>query len=609
LHSFPAFKTRFAHDGGFVFIDWIFSKTVRPRFFGFALTAVFLLVASVVHAQSVTADFSWRNGATATVPSGLFSVGGIGSRLNDSNAINTLTTAGINETRYWINLDQIYSSSTPDFWYLDRDLRLMQNTGVHPLGVINGTPTSLGGWNPCSPPSDNWRWGQMAASVVAHVNQTFPGLMRDYEIWNEPELPTSLCVSDDTARLNTYLAMFASAGSAMHAQAQKDGRPIRIGGPDISRVKALASVWIPALLNNSSSAPYVDFVSFHLYLTGDTDIWNGMDWSRLYAVTQSTTGGMAYYYKLIEPLVRAGHQPNAWSTPIYISEFNDNWAFAVDCCRNDPTYGPLWNSLVITDLLNVVYSGAKNVPSQLSYFNASGNYFCLLGQWNWAMDCNPSSLDPYPQFYAYKLFASSQYLDLQRGGHMAAWVSPASTTSGLSATAFYTTSADSVVVVNPGSTWYNTVTVFLKNPGLTSTSGTVYTLNSSNGQISSQWVALTPVTGGYTAKVVVPSYSTVALSVKGGSGTPTSGTAPKAVLTMTPQSGSFGVVMTADATQSTGGGSSIVARTIDFGDGSYMSWWPTVAHKYATRGTFNVTLTIKNQSGQTSTASQVVTVW
>jgi hypothetical protein len=559
----------------------------------------------------VTADFSWRNGATATVPSGLFSVGGTASSLTDTNAISTLTSAGLNQSRFWINLDQIYANSSPNFWYVDRTLRTMQNTGVHPLAVINGTPTSLGGWNPCSPPSDNWRWGQMAASVVAHVNQTFPGLLRDYEIWNEPELPTSLCVSDDTARLNTYLAMFASAASAMHTQAQNDGQPIRVGGPDISRVRALGPVWVPALLSNPSTAPYVDFVSFHLYITGQSDIWNGMDWSKLYGITQSSDGGMAHYYNMIEALVRNGQQPNAWSTPIYISEFNDNWAFEVDCCRNDQSYGPLWNSLVITDLLNTVYSGARAVPSQLSYFNAVGNYFCILGQWNWSMDCNPASLDPYPQFYAYKLFASSQYLDLQRGGHMAAWVSPASTTWGLSATAFYTSGADSVVVVNPTSTWYNTVSVFLKNPGLTSTSGTVYTLNSGNGQISNQWVALTPVTGGYTAQVAVPSYSTVAVSVKGSSsGTPPpSGTTPKAVLTVSPQSGSLGVVMTADASQSQGGGSRIVGLTIDWGDGSWLSGYPVVGHIYATRGSFKIIVTIKNQSGQMSTASQVVTVW
>jgi hypothetical protein len=595
---------------------FIFAKTVRPRLFGLALTAASLCAASAIQAQTVSADFGGRNGATPAVPSGIFSVGGVGSSLKDSNAISALTTAGLNETRYWIRLDQVYASSTPNFSAVDRDLRVMQNTGVHPLAVIHGTPSSLGG-SRCAPPSDTWRWGQMAASVVAHVNQAFPGLLRDYEIWNEPELANSLCVSDDTARLNTYISIFGAAGAAMHAQAQKDGQPIRIGGPDISRVYNLATVWIPALLNNPSSAPYVDFVSFHLYLTGQSNISNGMNWSQLYTITQATKGGMAYYYKEIEPLVRAGQQPNAASTPIYISEFNDNWAFAVDCCRNDPTYAPLWNSLVITDLLNVVYSGAKTVPSQLSYFNATGNYFCILGQWDSSMDCNPASMDPYPQFYAYKLFASTQYLDLQRGGHMAASVSPASTTSGLSATAFYTSGADSVVVVNPTSTSYNTANVVLKNPGLSSGTATVYTLDRGNGQISTDSVALTAVTGGYSAQVAVPAYSTVALSLKGTGSSPTTPTpptppaptgGPTAVLSVTPNTATHPAVVTVDSSQSTGGGSSIVGRTINFGDGSWLSWWPTATHRYATPGSYKVNVIIKNKSGQVSIASTVLTV-
>jgi hypothetical protein len=601
-----------------VFIDSIFAKPIRPRIFGLALTVAFLGAASAAQAQTVSADFGGRSGTTPAVPSGLLSVGGIGSRLTDSNAIGALTAAGLNESRFWINLDQIYKSSTPNFWSLDQTLRTMQNTGVHPLAVIDGTPSSIGGSTSCAPPSDTWRWGQMAASVVAHVNQTFPGLLRDYEIWNEPELSNSLCVADDTARLNTYISMFASAASAMHAQAQKDGQPIRTGGPVISRVKVLGPVWIPALLSNPSTAPYVDFVSFHIYLTGLSDIQNGMTWSKLYATTQSTTTGMAYYYKLLEPLVRNGHQPNAASTPIYISEFNDNWAFAVDCCRNDRTYGPLWNSLVITDLLNTVYSGAKAVPSQLSYFNATGNYFCILGQWNAAMDCNPATTDPYPQFYAYKLFASSQYLDLQKGGHMAASVSPASTTSGLGATAFYTSGADSVVVINPTSTSYDAVNVAVKNPGLTSATGTVYVLDSANGQISTQSAALTAVTGGYSAQVAVPAYSTVALSVKGtGGGTPTTPTptpapvptgGPTAVLNVTPTTGTHPVVVSVDSSRSTGGGSAIVGRTINFGDGSWLSWWPTATHTYSRAGSYKVSVTIKNKSGQISTASTVVTV-
>ena len=228
------------------------------------------------------------------------------------------------------------------------------------------------------------QWGEMAASVVAHVDQKFPGLLQDYEIWNEAELPTSLCISDYDIRLNTYVSMFAAAASAMYAQAKADGQTIRTGGPTIVELN-IAPYWLPELLNNPSTAPYVDFVSFHLYISGQNDINDGMDWPQLYAFTQSSTRGVAYYYQMIESLVRAGQQPNPESTPIYITEFNTNWAFAVDCCRNHPTYGPLWNSLAITDFLNVVYTGATAVPSRVVYFNSAGNYsaFWASGMQTW----------------------------------------------------------------------------------------------------------------------------------------------------------------------------------------------------------------------------------
>jgi hypothetical protein len=413
----------------------------------------------------------------------------------------------------------------------------------------------------------------MAASVVAYADQKYPGVLQDYEIWNEPELTGSLCISDDTTRLNTYVSMFASAASAMHAQATADGETIHTGGPVISQISR-APVWIPALLNNDSTAPYVDFVSFHLYPTGQVNIDAGMTWSDLYSITQSNTRGLAYVYKSIEPLVRAGHQPSPSSTPIYVSEYNDNWAHSGDCCRSNPTYSPLWNSLAITDFLNVVYSGASTVPSRLVYFNIMGKYFCMLGEWNANMDCSPLLKEPYPQFFAYALFASPDYLDLQAGGHMAVSVSPASTTSGLGATAFYTDTADSVVIINPTSTTYSAVNISLKNSGLPSATGEVYLLNSSHGRISSQSVALQSIAGGYSAEVEVPYYSTVALSVKG------KGSPPKAMLTVTPQSGTHPLVVNIDSSQSQGGGSYIIGRTIDFGDGKWLNSTPTTSYTY-----------------------------
>jgi hypothetical protein len=231
------------------------------------------------------------------------------------------------------------------------------------------------------------------------------------------------------------------------------------------------------------------------------------------------------------------------------------------------------------------------------------------------MDCNSSQLTPYPQFYALDLFASPQYLNLQAGGNMAASVSPASTTSGLSATAFYTNTGDNVVIVNPTSTDYGSLNVSLANPGLSATSGTQYVLNSSSPTISSQSVDLTSTSQGYSALVAVPAYSTVAVSVASGSSSQTgggssggsgssSGGSLRALISVTPQSGSLQVYV--DTSQSQGSG--IVGRTIYFGDGTWASWQTTTYHTYAKAGTYSVVVVIKNQSGQTSSAQAKVTV-
>jgi len=583
-------------------------RRVLSRFAWLPLVPAMLFGSAASQAQTVTANFANRSGSTPAIPSGLLGVGGTGSTVTAQGPVSTITSAGLNQTRFWILLQQVYATSTPNFGVLDSQMKVMSAAGLHPIAVIVNTPPSLGS-STCSAPSDVNKWGQMAASVVAHLDQNFPGVVQDYEIWNEPELSTSLCVTDATARLNTYVSMFQSAASAMHAQAKADGQTIRTGGPVISQMSQ-ASTWLPALLNNSSTAPYVDFVSFHLYITGQTDINNGMTWPGLYSVTQSSTQGLIHYYKLIEPLVRAGKQPNAASTPIYLSEYNSNWAYAVDHLRNDPTYGPLWNSLAITDFLNVVYNGTTAVPSKLNYFNSVGSYFCLLGQWDADMDCNTSRTDPYPQYYAFHLFASPNYLNLQAGGHMAASVTPASTTSGLSATAFYNDAADNVVIVNPTSTSYKAVTVTLANPGMTSVTGTSYLLNSSNSQISTESTALTPVSGGYTATIAVPAYSTVAVSMTGRTAPAPapSPVAPTPVLNVTPKSGTHPLVASIDASASQNGGSPITGETIAFGDGTWVNMTPTTTHTYTKTGSYTVKLTLKNQAGLTATASSVVTV-
>ena len=96
---------------------------------------------------------------------------------------------------------------------------------------------------------------------------------------------------------------------------------------------------------------------------------------------------------------------------------------------------------------------------------------------------------------------------------MATSVSSANTTSGLLATAFFTTAKDAIVVINPTGTNYSAVQVVARNPGIASAKGTSYLLNASNPKITSKSITLGSISGGYSATVAVPAYSVVAVSV------------------------------------------------------------------------------------------------
>jgi hypothetical protein len=444
-------------------------------------------------AQTVTADFASRSGGT-TIPAGFVAVGGMNNLA--AAPLSLMVNAGLDRTRMFLSLDTIYKTGTANFASADTLLARMQTAGVRGLGVLVGTPPSLG-VTYCTPP-DPAKWTALAVAVVTHIDAKFPGVLDRYEVWNEPDSTASMCPATGVDALSSYLGIYAAAAPAIRALGHK------VGGPTLA-IPSRNTGWITSLVTNPATAPYVDFVSYHVYLTGQTDITNGMTWTQLYGYTQAANSGLAHYYTLVAPLVRAGKQPDAATTPIYLTEYNDNWAFAVDCCRNDPTYGPLWNALAIVDHLNAGYT-AKSVPSQLVYFNStSSKYFCVLGLVDTAMDCAAGS-DPYPQFYALKLFAGT--LGLHDGGNLAGSVSA----TGVVATAFYTKDADTVVLINPTSPAV-TVTLTLNHPGFVSAAATSYLL--AGGSITSAPLVLQSSGSNYTAQVSLPAYSTLAISVTG----------------------------------------------------------------------------------------------
>jgi hypothetical protein len=496
--------------------------------------------ATVTVTNGVVADFGNRTASTFAIPAEM--IGNNLTNLTDPNGMALLYDAGMVHTRVYSNIQNIFSSKTKADWTkIDPIITKLQTSlqttspplppsaQIHPMLQITFTPSFLVPVvSGCTqsykmPPTDYVSYANIAAQIVQHMDQTFPGFVVDYEIWNEPDLGT-FCVNPNTdaQRRSVYLSLYAAVAPAMKAQAAADGQTIRIGGP--TTVTTAYLNWIPALLSTANTAPYVDFVSYHQYPTGSSQIQAGMTWDTphgpqtLYSITQGTSGGFGAWFTSVAKLVHAGSQPNAASTPIYVSEFNDGSSFMQDCCRNDPTYSPVLNGLMIIDYLNTVYSGSGAVPGKLFYYSASAfPYFCMVGVWDSQMTCqypSGSTPVPYPSYHPYNLVSSPNYLGLQSGGNMAVSVTPGTTQSGLAATAFYAGSKDAILIVNPTSTSYSGVNVAFNNAGISNAQGTYYLIEGQNNIIVTVPVTLTTTSSGYNASVDIPPYSVIAVAIQ-----------------------------------------------------------------------------------------------
>jgi hypothetical protein len=478
-----------------------------------------LIVVGLLHAPTaptVTADFHNRSGG-ANIPALYFGVGAVGSTMSNSEAIRNITTIRLLGNRLFAQVNEIYpnDANTP-IWngataWIDDKLERSTRDGLSPIIVLQGTPKYLGA-KPCSMPSDLAAWGKLAANVAAHFEAKHPGL--NYEIWNEPDAEASFCPNPSVANngqvenRDKYIQLYATVAPLVKKAAPTG----KVGGPTLAAPGPNSDSWFPAFLSGSA-APYVDFVSFHLYLTGQWDLDQGMDWNYLYNITQSPTLGISYYYRKVEGYVRKGSQPNAAQTPIYLSEFNANWAFKTNCCQNDIVYGPLWNAVAMTAFWNTVNDGAAQLPSRLVYYSAANSaaHFCLMGKSG--TDCEFPGSDTagsrFPTFAFYELLTSPSYLNLNNG--MTVLPRPTAP-EGLLATEFYSATADTVFLVNPTDKDYAVVTVKMTNSGLQNMSATQYSLSRGTLFKQPQVIALddknTP-----TLTAAVPAYSTVALSL------------------------------------------------------------------------------------------------
>jgi Glycosyl hydrolases family 39 len=505
-------------------------------------------VAITSHASSsaaITVDFSSRQNHAHPIGNAFLGVNGYDKIKYNNQLISELGTTHVKLVRVSVDIPGTFPTaasvnpSQQNWADFDRSMTVIQAQGLQPILTLEFSPSWLEPKTNSCPGLDpthvyptliqngtdvgTKEWGIVAAQVVAHMDAKFPAVHPYYELWNEPDGVTFLCVpaSDPNAtqtRITEYKSIYAAAAPLMKQQAQNDRTVIKVGGPALAVPRLHASIWLPALVNDPTTAPYIDFISYHNYFR----IWHADIWSNSLALMQNSTAGVAALFENVSSLVQKGLQPNAQSTPIFVDEYNTTTSLT-DCCRNNPIFAPLWNAVFITDLLNSVNDSsspngaARTLPAGVAYFSVTPqspttNQFCLFGVWNSAMNCAQSgSLQPYPQYYMYQLLGDSRFLDITNSGFVAN--APSVSTAGLVISGFYTGTKDNVLIVNTSGTTYSNLTVSLQNPGLAHPTASVYTLDQSNPHIGTSSITLSAGTGGYTATINIPAYSTVALSL------------------------------------------------------------------------------------------------
>ncbi|MGA3131278.1 MAG: choice-of-anchor D domain-containing protein [Terracidiphilus sp.] len=469
----------------------------------------------------VWVDFGSRASNQNPVPAGLFGAERLESMHNAAD-LDLVLAGGFTQGRTYAQIPTVFATSTPNWSSIDSTIqRVTANGGVHIMLQMYQMPSWLQESTYCgvySPPSDLNAWGSIGAQYVKHMDTTFPGIVTDYEIWNEPN-NESLCVPSGDNQMTDYMNMYRAIATQMKAQAQADGSTIRVGGP---ATDSLQATWVNAMLSDPTISQNIDFMSYHNYFMGSAgesamwDTYNGA--ASIYQLTQDINGP-ANIYDYAGTLVAAGQQPQGKNLPIYVTEYNLDWLFAKNCCSNDPTYGPLWNALYVADLLDAPfgYNGAPNSMSRLIYYAATAPpYFCLVGEIDSNMDCTypaGSVPQPYPQYFAYQLFGSTNYLGLSDGGYMAADMTPPRLNNGLVVTAFFNSTLDAIVLINPSQYTYTNMTVYVSNPGFTSPQATFYQIVGGSS-IQTSTLSVQSVGGtNYATTVNIGPYSVQAISV------------------------------------------------------------------------------------------------
>jgi len=475
---------------------------------------------------------SFQAGANSyAIPSPFFGVGGLGNPGLGSNpqVISALTEAGFGWTRLEASLNLIFpqGANNPQFSNLNYVLQKAMNAGIRNIILlIDYTPSWLANQSdyPCRsvshyPPSNFTEWGELAAEVARYVQSNFHFSSIYYEIWNEPDASIFLC-TPPSIREATYFSIFHYAAKAILSEAYASN--IAVGGPVLANpIRDIQMIY--DFVHNPQTAPYIGFVSYHQYtISGLPDSWDNEN--SVYHQMQNSSSGYAAMYEQIAKIVHSDAQPDAPSTPIFISEFNTN-TVGGDCCGNSPIYTPLFNALFVVDLLDSVYSqsGDHSIARGFTYFTLSSPVTgaCMFGSWDTAMDCSVLESpppQPYPSFYPYLLIGGKNYLDLQDANYLATSVN--SSLLNVWVLAFSTASGKSILLVNAGSITYSQVGIILKQSVPSSASrANVYNLVASTTNDSFQLDNIPVRSQGnviYVENLTLPAYTVVGISIPSG---------------------------------------------------------------------------------------------
>ena len=177
--------------------------------------------------NNVWVDFKSRAANVNRVPPGLFGAQYLES-LQTAADLSLVQAAGFTQNRTWAGIVNVFATSTPNWGSIDSTIRrVTANGGVTVMLELYQTPPWLqqGNCGVRSMPTNINSWASIAQQYVHHMDITFPGVVTDYEIWNEPNL--ALCVPAGDNVLTDYIKLYSAAAPLMKQQAKADGQTIR----------------------------------------------------------------------------------------------------------------------------------------------------------------------------------------------------------------------------------------------------------------------------------------------------------------------------------------------------------------------------------------------